>query len=173
MKKVKIITGLLLACYSFVVMALTVYAQEGTVLPDTQKNLGDCKFLMNEVGKNACWVQKMKFNKNKDSCTETGMVPAIDGEVKSNDILACGIKTGTIHMWMVPYYIRYILEFIIGIAGLVSVGGIVYGGYLYLFAGVSQDKDKGKKAIQYSVLGMIMTLTAWALVNIIIALVTS
>lgn len=172
MKKMKIITGLLLVCYSFAVMTLTVYAQEGTVLPDTQKSIGDCKFLMNEVGKNACWVQKMKFNKNNGSCTETGVTPAID-DVGPNDILACGIKTGTIHMWMVPYYIRYILEFIIGIAGLVSVGGIVYGGYLYLFAGISQDKDKGKKAIQYSVLGMIMTLTAWALVNIIIALVTS
>lgn len=183
MNKLRFTAGLLLAGYVLAVTAFTVYAQDdtnttgtapshATILPDTEKSLNDCKFLMNEVSKNSCWVQVEKFGKNENSCNSTGLDPAIDEEVKADDVLACGIKTGSIHMWMVPYYIRYILEFIIGLSGLVSVGGLVVGGYLYLFAGVSQDKDKGKKAIQYAVTGMVLTLTAWALVNIVIALVT-
>jgi hypothetical protein len=105
------------------------------------------------------------------TCPGSGTDPQLAG-VTANQILACGIKTGDIHLWMIPYYIKYILQFVIGISGLVSVGGIVYGGYLYLFAGVSNDKDQGKKAIQYALLGMVLTLVAWALVNIIMSLVT-
>lgn len=185
MNKVKITVGLLIVCFSFSVMSLTVFADalvsppsdssgvssQRTVLPETEKNISDCKGIMNEVSKNACWVQNKKFGK-ECKLPEGALVPAIGEDVSKNDILACGIKTGSMKMWMIPYYIKYVLEFIIGISGLTSVCGIIYGGYLYLFAGLSQDKDKGKKSIQYGVIGMILTLTAWALVNIIIALVT-
>lgn len=75
-------------------------------------------------------------------------------------------------MWMIPFFIRYVLEFIIGIAGLLAVGGVVYGGYLYLFAGLSDDKDKGKNAIKNGIIGLVLVLTAWAVVNIVIGLVT-
>jgi type IV secretion system pilin len=95
------------------------------------------------------------------------------GGKASNDILACAIKTGDIHMWMVPFYIKYILEFVIGLSGLVCVGGIVYGGFVYIFSGIGDDKEKGKNAIMYSVIGLILTLLAWAIVNLVIALVTT
>ena len=87
-------------------------------------------------------------------------------------VLACGIKTGQIRLWMVPYYIRYILELVIQISGLACVAATVYGGFLYLFAGISEDKDKGKKAITYGVIGMVITFLAWAIVNIFIILLT-
>jgi len=102
----------------------------------------------------------------------------IEGKLKGgapsevNAILGCGIKTGNIKLYMVPYYIRSILEFIIGISGLACVGAIVFGGYWYLFAGVSEDREKGKKAIMYGLIGMVLTLVAWAMVNIIIGLLT-
>lgn len=89
-----------------------------------------------------------------------------------NNILGCGIKTGNIKLYMVPYYVRAVLEFVIGISGLICVGGIIFGGYWYLFAGVSEDKEKGKKAILYGLVGMVLTLVSWALVNIIIGLLT-
>ena len=145
-------------------------SKTGTVLPATSKTVVDCRGLMNEVSKNSCYV-KMKFFSGAN-CADTGLTPMIEASVTQSDILACGIKTGTIHLWMIPYYVRYVLQFIIGMSGLAAVGGIVYGGYMYLFAGVSQEKDQGKKAIQYGIIGMVMTLVAWAFVNIIISLVT-
>lgn len=87
-------------------------------------------------------------------------------------VLGCGIKTGDIPLWMVPFFMRYILEFIIGIAGLICVGGIVYGGFVYMFAGIGEDKTKGKKAIEYGIIGMVMSMLAWAAVNIVIAIFT-
>ncbi len=84
-------------------------------------------------------------------------------------ILGCAVKTGDIKLWMVPYYVRYILEFVVQLGALAAVGGIVYGGYLYMFAGISEDKDRGKKAIMYSVGGIVIMAVAWAVVNVFIS----
>jgi hypothetical protein len=93
-------------------------------------------------------------------------------EQKSNDILGCALKTGRFSLWMLPYYIKYIIEFILYIGGLVAVGGILFGGATYVFSGLSNDKEKGKKAILYSVIGMVLMYMAWAIVNIVIGLLT-
>lgn len=141
-------------------------SSRGTLLPNASKNyqsVEECKALMNELSTIPSVERKKFFQEDNVISTQP---------FTQNDILACGIKTGSIGLWMVPYYIRYVLEFAIQMAGLVAVGGIVYGGYLYLFAGVSDEKDKGKKAIMYSVAGMIMTMIAWALVNIVIGFLT-
>lgn len=176
------ISGLLLILSVLQFSNVVFAAEGGTILPSTTSSVKDCRGIMNEVSKSSSWVKIKIFNtgavpKDKIGGDESvtpkpsGTDPQLAG-VTANQILACGIKTGDIHLWMIPYYIKYILQFVIGISGLVSVGGIVYGGYLYLFAGVSNDKDQGKKAIQYALLGMVLTLVAWALVNIIMSLVT-
>ncbi len=149
-------------------MSLSVYAKDsGTILPATTRTVDECKKLMN-------YMQTWDSDERKYFLSEREDFEFVEGEFTftANDIMACGIKTGTIKLWMIPYYIRYVLTFIIGLSGLISVGGIVYGGYLYLFAGLSEAKDQGKKAIKYAVIGLIMTLTAWAAVNIVIALIT-
>lgn len=170
---------MLLAVWVFQAGSAVVFAGDsgGTVLPPPissdytgEKAVANCKDLMNLIEtldtQKRTWVFKQNWDQG------IGELASL-GATTPNDILACGIKTGGIKLWMIPYYIRYILQFIIGIAGLIAVGGIVYGGYLYLFAGISEDKDKGKKAIMYGVAGMVMTLVAWAFVNIVIAVVTA
>ncbi|MBI5754197.1 hypothetical protein HZA40_03590 [Candidatus Peregrinibacteria bacterium] len=161
-------------CFAFLQVQFLAFAAEtyGTVLPETKSSVQTCESLMNEVSKNSCWVIQHIFKNNDNKCNASTIKVEIAEDTAISEVLACGIKTGSIHLWMIPYYIKYILQFIIGIAGLVAVGGIVYGGYLYLFAGVSSEKDKGKKAIQYGIIGMVMTLVAWAFVNIIISLFT-
>ena len=167
----KILAFLMVAYLLVQIGTVTVYAVEvgKTVLPGTEKGVSDCKTVMNYVNTHSGAVKKFFTNAdNEDFGFDTGA----GGVADENDILGCGIKTGDIKLWMIPYYIRYVLEFIIQISGLVAVGGIMYGGYLYLFAGISEDKDKGKKAILYGVVGMVLTLVAWALVNIVIAVLT-
>ncbi len=134
--------------------------EKGTVLPETELSMDLCQKLMYEL--NSAPSKFKEAFKNEEDVDDYSL----------SDVLGCAIKTGDIKLWMVPYFIRYFLEFLIGLAGLVSVGGLVYGGYLYLFAGLSDDKEKGKKAIMYSVAGLVMTMLAWALVNIVIAFVT-
>ena len=125
----------------------------GTLLPATTLTVGECERLF--------YALPVEF-----------LSVYIKDRHRVNTLLGCGIKTGNISLWMVPYYIRSILEFVISLAGLVAVGGVVSGGFLYLFAGVSDDKEKGKKAILYGVIGFVITLISWALVNIVVSFVS-
>lgn len=141
-----------------------------TVLPGTKRGVMDCEQLMLQVAINTKHA--------REALSEKTIIPSL-GEseykvenVTNADILGCAIKTGQIKLWMMPYYVRYLLEFALSIAGLVAVGGIVYGGFLLLFAGVSDEKEKGKNSIIYGVAGMVITLIAWAAVNIVIAILT-
>lgn len=161
-----------------------------TILPDTGKlGVFECEFVMK-------WVDSHTTVRTTNPDVQPGTEGSVvittpikdaiakrskeikigEGEIeftlKYTEILGCAIKTGNIKTWMIPFFIRYVLEFIIGLAGLLAVAGVVYGGYLYLFAGLSADKDKGKNAIKNGIIGLVLVLTAWAVVNIVISLVT-
>ncbi len=88
-------------------------------------------------------------------------------------ILGCGIKSGNIEFWMVPYYLTHALSFLIGLAGLISVLMILVGAYFYIAGGISDDKEKGKTIIKYAIGGLILTTLSWILVNFILLLITS
>lgn len=166
------------ALFVIVVTSLTALAaateetlpkrQRGFILPKTELSLIECKNLMLDVNESPEIARGAFTDPARNPITSQ----RLNKTVFDVDILGCGIKTGDIKLWMVPFYIRFFLEFVIGVAGLLAVAGLIYGGYLYLFAGISDDKDKGKNAIKNALIGLVLTLTAWAIVNIVIALVT-
>lgn len=89
-----------------------------------------------------------------------------------NEMLACGLKSGNMHFWMVPYFVNYALEFVINVAGILVVLMIVIGGYFYIYGAVSEDKDKGKTIITYAIGGYVLVLTSWFIVNALLLAVT-
>jgi len=88
-------------------------------------------------------------------------------------ILGCAIQTGNIHLWMIPYYITYIIEFLMTVAGLISVLFVIIGGYLYAWGGLTEDKEKGKKTVMYALIGLVLATLGWIIVNIIQVQLTS
>ena len=61
------------------------------------------------------------------------------------------------------------LNFFLGFLGLISVIMIIYGGILYVTAAGEQERvDKGKKIIMYAIVGIVIILLAFALVNTIL-----
>jgi hypothetical protein len=94
------------------------------------------------------------------------------GSEKDN-LLGCAIKTGRITLGMIPYFISYVTNFFLAIIGLICVLFIVLGGYYYIYGGISDQKEKGKKTIYHALLGMGVAILAWVIVNIIMAAVTS
>ncbi len=155
---------------SFGLISTTAFAAQApsTVLPGTDIGARDCDRLMNWVDINESEAREIIGQRNDLPGDATGA----GADSTYTDILACGIRSGNISLWMIPFYIRYILEFVIGLAGLVTLGFIIYGGVVYMFAGISEDKEGGKKAIKNGIIGLVLTLTAWAIVNIVIALLT-
>ncbi|PKL36776.1 hypothetical protein CVV38_02655 [Candidatus Peregrinibacteria bacterium HGW-Peregrinibacteria-1] len=66
-------------------------------------------------------------------------------------------------------FVVQIMNFALTFLGLFAVIMIIYGGFLYLGSAGETDKaEKGRKVIQYSVIGIIIILGAYAFVNTII-----
>lgn len=84
-----------------------------------------------------------------------------------NTILACGIETGRIHFWMVPYYIVNFIEFLIGIAGLIAILFLVIAGYQFVIAGATDKRDAAKSTVMHALMGLVLVLVAWVVVNVI------
>lgn len=111
-------------------------------------------------------VQKLK---DKET-----FVAYVKGKRKElSEALGCAIKTGKIGLFMVPYFITFIIQFLLMIAGLIAVLFMVIGGYHYVVGGLTEDKEKGKKTILHALLGLIVALSAWMVINFIQVALTS
>ncbi|MCD6109294.1 hypothetical protein J7J83_00855 [bacterium] len=129
-----------------------------TILPEGDK-----------ISKEECTKKLLDLDKQEDP------VKAFKKEEPSerDTILACSIKTGRIHFWMIPYFIVYIIEFLTGIAGLIAILFIVIGGYQLVISGANDSlKDSAKNTIKNALTGLVLTLIAWTVVNLIQYIVT-
>lgn len=132
------------------------FAQQSTLLPEGD---GDCSGSIEEAFRLGLDNQ---YVKTWDS---------LDKETREC-VLSLSIKYGRVHLWMLPYFITYFADFFLGIAGLISVLFVLLGGFWYMTGGVTDDKEKGKKTITYALLGLVLTLLAWIIVNVIQVQVT-
>lgn len=65
--------------------------------------------------------------------------------------------------------LRGIVQFMVGGVGLVVVGGIIYGGFLYMTArGNSAQVTKAQETIRNAVIGLLMYIFAFAVLNFVI-----
>lgn len=91
-----------------------------------------------------------------------------------NDILGCSIITGRIRFAYLPRFIVYSLDLLTLLSGVVSLLFVILGGYFYLINGISGgDTEKGKTYIKNALIGLITSLSAWAVINLIQLVLTS
>lgn len=135
-------------------------------VPDKLSKGADCKtFFEDSDVKNAMrGMERFKeyISKNADNKSD-----------KRDEVLACAIKTGRVHFFMLPFFAVYMIEFLLGIAGLLAVLMITFGGFKYVTGGLTQDKESGKKLIIQSLEGLAIALSAWIIVNLVQTILTS
>ncbi|MEK7570211.1 MAG: hypothetical protein AAB515_02120 [Patescibacteria group bacterium] len=62
-----------------------------------------------------------------------------------------------------------IITFVLGLLGLIAVIMILYGGFIWLTAGGNEDKvGSAKKIISAAIVGLIVILLSWAIVNFVV-----
>lgn len=88
-------------------------------------------------------------------------------------ILGCAVKYGKIRLYMIPFFITFIVQFLLSVAGLIAVLFMVVGGYHYVIGGITEEKENGKKTIMHALMGLIIALSAWIVVNFIQVAFTS
>lgn len=94
--------------------------------------------------------------------------PALHGKY-----LASKIRCGLMQMGDIPYYIKHALEFFIWLAGTVAVIMVMVGGYQYAIGGITENKEQGKKTITAALIGLMVTLVAWVIINVVQAIITA
>jgi|GEM_PF-2106164 hypothetical protein len=149
-----------------------------TILPNTEFAETDCEKMFLIEAYNPGILKGIVLDGKKvdlpdfdlDDKQYEGDTPS--AKVSPLDVLGCAIKTGRVKLWMVPFYIKYLIQFALSLAGLVAVGSMVIGGYFYLFGSFADDKDKGKRAVIYGIVGFVVAILSWTIVNIVIAVLT-
>ena len=81
------------------------------------------------------------------------------------------ISTGDIHLRNVPCFLKYFAETLIALGGTLAVVFIIIGGYRYVF-GFEEDKGGAKNTILYALIGLVVSLSAWVLVDIVLQIIT-
>ncbi|GAF88336.1 unnamed protein product [marine sediment metagenome] len=64
-------------------------------------------------------------------------------------------------------YIHYIYLFGLGLIGIAALGGLVYGGFMYMLSGTVTSKDEAKKWIWGAISGLVLGLASYLLLNTI------
>lgn len=80
-----------------------------------------------------------------------------------------GVAAATGNQGSFRQLVLTILQFFLGFLGLLAVIMIIYGGVLYVSAAGAQEKiDKGKKIIMYAIVGIVIILLSFAIVNTVL-----
>ncbi|MCA9374068.1 MAG: pilin [Candidatus Gracilibacteria bacterium] len=112
-------------------------------------------------------AEKEQAEKNVEAAKSVGDAP------KRDLLLGCAIKTGRISLQMIPYFITYLANFLLAMSGIVSVLFIVIGGYFYIYGGLVDQKERGKKYLVNALVGLSLATVSWSLVTFIINAITS
>ena len=126
------------------------------------------------------YIGKLKINL-KSLCTiilftlinlpvfaDTTIIPTME----ENEELAEKFMFGTLELFDIPKYIKYLTEKAVWIAGLIAVIFVMIGGYKYIIGAYKENQEDGKNAIINVITGLAYVLLAWMLIDLVIRLIT-
>ncbi len=90
--------------------------------------------------------------------------------INGGDPLACGSKTPNGESDTdLPAIIKKITNVLLFLVGAISVIMLIFGGFKYVTSGGAPDKvGAAKNTILYAIIGVIISMTAYAIVNFVI-----
>lgn len=103
------------------------------------------------------------------------VLPATDASIGGRGDACIGlatmIRSGNIHLRNIPCFIKFFTQTLISIAGSLAVIFIMIGGYRYVI-GRDEDKDAAKKTITYAIIGLVISLLAWVITDLVLQVAT-
>ncbi len=92
----------------------------------------------------------------------------------SGMIGGCSFITGDFGFDCIPLYLAYLMRLAFGMAGGFALTQIIQGGYEYALSGLQQvgglpDKEAGKKRITNAIIGLIVVVLTYLIVDTIVS----
>ncbi|MDD5769384.1 MAG: hypothetical protein PHE25_00300 [Candidatus Gracilibacteria bacterium] len=78
------------------------------------------------------------------------------------------LRNGNIHSEDIPKMISYAIDFLMGIAGTISVIFIIIGSYKIALGTLEGDKSKGKETIFHAIAGFVLAALSWMIMKLVI-----
>jgi len=83
------------------------------------------------------------------------------------------IKGGCVGLADIPIIIIKLIDLCTKLAGTIAVIFGLYAGYQMITSGITEDRESAKNTLKYAAIGLVVTLTAWIIVNVIQVQLTS
>ncbi|MDP3976090.1 MAG: hypothetical protein Q8P95_04190 [bacterium] len=65
--------------------------------------------------------------------------------------------------------VRTIINYFLGFLGILAIAIVIYGGFMYVTAGVNESgAETGKKVLMYAAIGIVVILLSFVLVNLLL-----
>ena len=153
----KLFIAVMIGCFGFFNLAYAELGDSPTILPMI-RSVTNCSKLLNTYN-------------NSGTTTSGGTSTSVSvGNIQ--DVLACAIQTGRVSLPMIPYFIQYFANYLLGLVALIALLFTVIGGVYWTAGGAVGQKEAGKKFITEAIIGMAISLLAWAIVNVILSAFT-
>lgn len=110
---------------------------------------------------------------------DLAMIPTIFSKIgiipswEDNPELAAAFSSGNFEWNHILLFGLYLIKFLLLGAGIQAIIGIMQGGYRYILGSVVEDKEKGRDTLKNTLIGFVLVILAWALVDLVVALLTS
>ncbi len=85
------------------------------------------------------------------------------------DPAVCDFATGNIHDDCVPKFIAHLIQWILGFVGAFCLINIMIGGYQIALGSAIGDKEAGKGRVLWALIGLLVSLVSYGLINLLIS----
>ncbi len=96
---------------------------------------------------------------------------AIFGVIQDG-IPGCNFTTGRLTALCVPNFIAHLVALIFGLLGIFFLGNVMFAGYQIAVSGLTGDKEAGKKRLTWSIIGLIVAICAFVIMDLVLSVIT-
>lgn len=172
-----IISNLLLAA---IALPQVAFAQQFSIVPKSSSSTTGCTRIMatfhqeyqKAPGSYNSYARFQAAAENAVGQAEPAPEQAIKGEQAVNEILACGFVTGRMRLYFWKPLVAYIIKGLSILASALAMLFITIGGYQYFMAVISGEDSDAKNTIKHAILGLVLALSSWIIVDLVQTLVS-
>lgn len=87
-------------------------------------------------------------------------------------IQGCDFQTGRLSSACIPNFVAHLIAFIFSLLGVFFLANVMYGGYEIAMGGITGDKESGKRRLTWSVIGLIVAICCFIILDLILSVIT-
>lgn len=84
------------------------------------------------------------------------------------NIEGCDFVTGSLQAACIPSFIGHMIQLLFGFTGIFCLVNIMIGGYQVALGGATGDKEKGKQRITWAILGFILSVCSYLILDLVL-----